>query len=301
MQLESKARLRTEYYGRTTTPDQEEAMQLKHMGRALGAGAIIAAMLGVATPASASAAAPSKVYVVHGIPEQAVDVYVNGAKALSNFEPTKVAGPLDLPAGSYDIVLTKPGDPITSPILTVDDADVPGDANISLVAHLNAGGAPTLTPFVNDTSKVEAGKARLIVRHTAAAPAVDVRAGGQPVFPNLTNPNEAKADIAAGTVSADVVLAGTTTVVLGPANLDLAEGTATIVYAIGSADGQTLAITSQVLSGLHSAPGGVPAGSGGLVDTGGLAGWWYAVMGMAALLLIGGIVAATRTVAAGRR
>jgi hypothetical protein len=77
---------------------------------------------------------------------------------------------------------------------------------------------------VNDVSKLAPGKARLVVRHTAAAPAVDVRAGGQPVFKNLTNPNEAKADLAAGTVGADVVLAGTTTVAIPAANLNLAEG-----------------------------------------------------------------------------
>ena len=101
--------------------------------------------LGLAGPALGSALANSTVYVVHGIPGQAVDVYVNGAKTLTNFEPTKVAGPLDLPEGAYDIVLTKPGDPITTPILKVDDAAVPGGRNLSLVAHLNAGGQPTLT------------------------------------------------------------------------------------------------------------------------------------------------------------
>ena len=57
----------------------------------------------------------------------------------------------------------------------------------------------------------------------------------------------------AGTVSADVVLAGTDTVAIGPADLDLAEGTNTIVYAWGSADaGYQLAV--QTISGAHSAP-----------------------------------------------
>src|SRR6185437_16233073 len=164
----------------------------------------------------------------------------NGKKTLDNFQPSTVAGPLSLPAGKYDIVIVKPGDPVSSPILKVDQAAVPGDANISLVAHLTADGKPALTPFVNDTKTLAAGKARLVVRHTAAAPAVDVRAGGQPVFKNLTNPNEAKADLPAGTVSADVVLAGTDTVAIGPADLDLKEGTNTIVYAWGSAADKNL-------------------------------------------------------------
>ena len=254
---------------------------------AVVAAATLGAGLTGAMPAQA--AATSKVSVVHGIPGQPVDVYVNGAKTLSNFQPLTVAGPLDLAAGKYDIVIVKPGDPVTSPIIKVDQATVPAGANISLVAHLTADGKPTLTPFVNDVSKVAAGKARLVVRHTAAAPAVDVRAGGQPVFKNLTNPNEAKADIAAGTVSADVVLAGTTTVAIPATDLALAEGTSTIVYAVGSAEGKSLGVVAQKITGLHSTPGGVPSGSGGAADQGVALGWYVlAAAGLA--LLAGGAV-----------
>jgi Domain of unknown function (DUF4397) len=239
-----------------------------------------------ATPAFA---ASSKVSVVHGIPQQPVDVYVNGTKTIADFQPGKVAGPLELPAGSYDLALTKPGEPLANAILKADDAQIPGGASLSIVAHLDANGKPKITPFVNDVSRLAAGKARLIVRHTAAAPTVDVRAGGQPVFTNLTNPNEAKADLDAGSVSADVVLAGESDAVLGPADLNLAEGTATIVYAVGSAQDDTLSLVSQTITGLHSAPRGVPSGSGGLADPG-LSPWWYALAAAGVLLLAGGTV-----------
>ena len=139
----------------------------------------------------------------------------------------------------------------------------PAGANITVVAHLDEGGTPVLTPFVNDTSPIAAGQARLTVRHTAAAPAVDVRAGGDPVFTDLTNPDEASADIPAGTVSADVVLAGTDTVAIGPADVTLTEGVHTIVYAWGSAEDGNLALAVQTISGMHSSPGGVPGGTGG--------------------------------------
>jgi hypothetical protein len=56
---------------------------------------------------------------------------------------------------------------------------VPAGANITVVAHLDASGDPALTPYVNDVSRIPAGQARLIVRHDAAAPTVDVRANGQ--------------------------------------------------------------------------------------------------------------------------
>ncbi|MFI7219282.1 DUF4397 domain-containing protein [Micromonospora maritima] len=99
---------------------------------------------------------------------------------------------------------------------------VPGGQNLSVVAHPTVDGAQTITPNVNDTSAVPAGQARLIVRHDAQAPAVDVRANGQVIVRNLTNPNEAKVSVPAGTVSADVTLAGTDQVVIGPQQVTLA-------------------------------------------------------------------------------
>lgn len=240
-------------------------MQSKSLRRMLALGAVTAAVtttsaLATATPVYADT---SSVTVVHAIPETPVDVYVNGEITLKDFQPGKIAGPLNLPEGTYDIDITKPGEPITSAILTADDAAVPGGANISIVAHLDEAGQPKITPFVNDTSAVQAGKARLIVRHTAAAPAVDVRASGTPVFSGLTNPDEAKADLPAGTVSADVVLAGTDTVAIPATDLTLAEGTVTIVYATGSAQAKTLGLLAQVITGAYSAPDGVPGGDGG--------------------------------------
>lgn len=261
---------------------------------ALVSGLVFGAISAVAaTPAFA---ASSKVSVVHGIPQQPVDVYVDGKKTISDFQPGKVAGPLDLPEGTYDLALTKPGEPVANAILKADDARIPSGANVSIVAHLDASGQPKITPFANDVARTAAGKARLIVRHTAAAPAVDIRAAGQPVFSDLTNPNEVKADLDAGTVSADVVLAGQGDPVLGPADLNLAEGTATIVYAIGSAEDDSLALVSQTIGGLHSAPRGVPSGSGGLAGTG-LPAWWSLLAAAGILLLAGGtvrLVAGTR-------
>ncbi|MEH0933596.1 DUF4397 domain-containing protein [Micromonospora psammae] len=264
-------------------------MQLSIFRRVATGGAVAAltfAGVGAVTMSPAYAAS-SKVSVVHGIPDTPVDVYVNGRKTLDNFKPGDVAGPLNLAEGEYDIALTKPGEAVDQAILKVDDAEVPGGANISIAAHLDEAGKPKITPFVNDTSKVDAGKARLIVRHTAAAPAVDVRAGGTPVFEGLTNPKEAKGDVDAGTVKADVVLAGTDTVAIGPADLNLKEGTATIVYAIGSAEAKNLDLVAQTITGLHSAPGGVPSGTGGQADTG-VDTWWYVLAGAGALLLVGG-------------
>ena len=266
-------------------------MRSNLLARGLTALALSAVGTGVALLAGAvpaAAADASMVSVVHGIPGQDVDVYVNGDKTLDNFKPATVAGPLELAAGSYDIALTKPGDPVTSAILEKKGIEVPAGKNISLVANLDAAGKPTLNAFVNDTSMLKAGMARLTVRHTAQAPAVDVRANGEVAFKELTNPNEARADLPAGTVEADVVAAGTDTVVLGPTDLNLKEGTSTIVYAIGSLDGKTLAVAAQTINGLGSAPDGMPAGSGGRAATG-VPTWWYVVAAAGVLLLASGL------------
>ncbi len=219
-----------------------------------------------ATPAMADDHTAT-VSVLHAVPDTPVDVYANGELLLDDFQPGTLTDPQELPAGAYDIAIfpADAADDSGEPVIS-GSAEVPAGANATVVAHLAEDGTPTLTPFVNDTSAVEAGQARVTVRHTAAAPAVDVRAGGQPVIEGLTNPNEESLTVPAGTVSADVVLAGTDTVALGPADLELAEGSNTVVYAWGNEDaGYQLAVQSIAA---HSAPSGVPGGSAGLVDEG---------------------------------
>ena len=226
---------------------------------------MVAAVLGgIVTAGPASAADTGTVSVVHGIPNTPVNVFVNGKSTLTDFKPGDVAGPLSLPAGDYKITVFPASDTDGSgtPVITAS-ATLTAGANVSLVAHLTEDGKPTLTPFVNDVSTIAAGKGRLIVRHTAAAPAVDVRANGKVALSDLTNPNEAKADLPAGTISADVVLAGTDTVAIGPADVAIKAGTDTIVYAIGSASDKDLSLVVQTIDGLAAAPGGVPAGTGG--------------------------------------
>ena len=231
--------------------------------RFLLAGALAAGSLLIAVPANADSH-EATVSVLHGVPGATVDVYANGAALLTDFKPGTLTDPVKLPAGEYDLKVVAAGDGADgTAVIEANDVTVPGGANITVVAHLSADGKPTLTPFVNDVSKMDAGMGRLTVRHVAAAPEVDVRANGDVAFPGLVNPKEVKADLAAGTISADVVLAGTDTVAIGPADVTLAEGTNTIVYAWGSAADGNLALAVQTISGLHSNPSGVPAGSGG--------------------------------------
>jgi hypothetical protein len=233
---------------------------------AVTAAAALALAAALLPAAPAVAADTAEVFVVHGVPALTVDVYVDGIRSLDDFQPETVAGPLDLPAGSHAVTITAAdAADASNPVLSAT-ADLAAGDSYALVAHLTADGKPTITPYENDNSTVPAGQARLVVRHDAAAPAVDVRAGGTVTLSNVTNPDHGALTVPAGTVSADVVLAGTSTVAIGPAELTLAEGSATFVHAVGSAADGTLALVSFVIPDLHSAPGGVPAGTGPAAD-----------------------------------
>jgi hypothetical protein len=257
---------------------------------AVVAGVIALAAATAAVPAEATGEAASRstadatVSVLHGVPGATVDVYADGKPLLTNFKPGTLTDPLKLPEGTYDLKVTAAGAGASgAAIIQANGVEVPGGANVTVVAHLDAAGKPKLTPFVNDVSKLGAGKARITVRHTAAAPAVDIRVAGKPVFKGLTNPNEAKADLPAGTIKADVTLAGTSTVALGPADVPLKEGANTIVYAWGSASAKNLKLAVQTIDGLHSNPAGVPGGSGGQAAQESLPGWAAGLMLLAAL------------------
>ena len=256
----------------------------------IAAGALVA-LAGIA-PANA-ATDVAQLSVLHAVPGLTVDVYVNGDLTLDNFEPGDIAGPLELPAGTYTVAITA-ADAADASSPAIGPVDLPLEAgkNYTAAAHLDAAGAPTATLFTNDISTVGAGEGRLTVRHVAAAPAVDVLAGGTAVITNLSNPDESLLTLPAGVVSASVAATGTTDPVIGPADVDVAEGTNTIVYAWGSLADSNLALAVQTIDGLHSNPDGVPAGSAGLVATnqpGDNSGLWF---GGAALALVLAISAA---------
>lgn len=224
---------------------------------------VLAGTAFMSTPAHAADTA--KLSVFHGVPGLTVDVYVNGKRTLNDFKPGMMAGPLDLAAGTYTVAITKgdakdDSDPAIGPV----KLKLAAGGNYTAVAHLEEGGDPTATLYRNDISKTAAGQGRLTVRHVAAAPAVDVRAGGSAVVSDLANPDEKVLDLAAGTVSASVTATGKTKALIGPADVAVKDGVNTIVYAWGSAKDDNLDLAVQTISGLHSGPGGVNAGEVGL-------------------------------------
>lgn len=258
----------------------------------------IAAALAFAGPAQA-AEGDAQLSVLHGVPGLTVDVWVNGERTLDDFTPGTLAGPLALPAGNYALAITAAdAADATAAVIGPVNVTLAANGNYTAVANLDAAGEPTANLFTNDVSQIAAGKGKLTVRHTAAAPAVDVLAAGSAVISNLANPNEQTLTLDPGTIPAAVAAAGTTEPVIGPADVTVAEGTHTIVYAWGSLTDQNLQLAVQTIEGLHSAPGAVPGGRSGAADEG-AAGQATAVagFGVAGLALLLGAVAASRAVA----
>ena len=263
--------------------------------------AAIAASIALAGPANA-AEGDAQLSVLHGVPNLTVDVWVNGNRTLDDFTPGSLAGPLALPAGAYQIAITAADAPDASAaVIGPVSVNLAANGNYTAVANLDAAGKPTANLFTNDMSQIPAGKGKLTVRHTAAAPAVDVLAGGSPVITNLSNPNEQTLTLDPGTISAAVAATGTTAPVIGPADVTVKEGTHTIVYAWGSLTDKNLQLAVQTIDGMHSAPGSVPGARDGSADAAPAPATLALGFGAAALVLLLGGLGVARTAAARNR
>lgn len=210
------------------------------------------------SPASAQDAT---IMLAHGIPDTDVDVVVDGSVVIGGFAFGDMED-VSAFAGQTLTGLTVNLAGTDTVALDLGDFGVPATGNYTVVAHLDADGNPTASVFENDTSTIAVGEGRLVVRHTAAAPAVDILANGSPAFTNVVNGQEGQADLAAGTISAEVVPAGSTSpVVIGPADLPITEGASLIVYAVGSLDADNLSVLTQSITGLGTTPSAVNTGN----------------------------------------
>jgi len=225
-----------------------------------GAAALAATLLAV--PAGTSSAQESaEVMLLHGIPGVTVDVAVDGAVVIPGFEPgdmqdlSSFAGQTltnleARPAGTEDVVIGP-----------VPSFDVPAAGNWTVVAHLDAEGTPTITAFENDTSAAADGQGRLTVRHTAAAPAVDVVLGDARPVTDLSNPNEASLDVPAGEIAgAQIAPTGGDPIADVP-TVSVVAGQNLVVYAVGSLADDTFTFYTQDVA-LEAAAGGADTANG---------------------------------------
>ena len=194
--------------------------------------------------------------VVHGVPGLTVDVYINGNLAIEDFAPETITPRMTMAAGTYDIAIyAANANPLAeAPAIVAHDVEVPVGASASVVAYLDGDGNPTAGVFIDDFSKSDAGDARVTVRHTADAPAVDVVAGGNVLFGDLENGEGDMADVPAGTYEITLDSPPGSGTQVFPASdsvsLPLAEGANTFVYAIGTFGDPSFKLILSVVDGI---------------------------------------------------
>ena len=128
---------------------------------------------------------------------------LNGAEAISGFNPGEVVIGVSLPAGSYDVKIVGTGDDCDdAAILQAADLELASGESVTAIAYLSAEGAPTLGLFTNNVRALPKATARLQVRHAAEAPEVNVWANGAPLVTGLANGETATSRVPKGIYAA---------------------------------------------------------------------------------------------------
>jgi len=240
--------------------------------------AAVAALLlfGAAGLPSSDAAAQSgtgRVRVMHASPDTpAVDVFVDGQKAISALAFPNATGYVALPAGPHEVkVFPAPSDGTGTPALQATlTVEAGRDYTVLAVGRLGDGSL-TLLPLADDNTTPAAGKVRVRFVHASPdAPAVDIAVRGTStlVFSNVAFKSVgAYQTVDAGTYNLDVRVAGTSTVALPIDGLTLTARTVYTVVAVGLAsDGSLRAIPlvdAQAPAAPHTGSGLAPdAGRG---------------------------------------
>lgn len=217
----------------------------------LGAAALGAALIPFAP---AGAQDTGTVYIAHGIDVGGglggfpVTVCVNNDIIDDDFRTGEVIGPVELPAGTYEAevfagtVANCDGTPAIAASIPVT-----AGTNATAMAYWAVGAeqGPSLALLPNPVDCTEAGEGRVVARHAAGAPPVDVLADGSPLFTGLANGEQDSADVPAGTYSVDVIVPPDTPV-LEDIPLTVTEGQVSIAYVIGNVDGPPTAFVQEI-------------------------------------------------------
>ncbi|ELZ44262.1 LPXTG-motif cell wall anchor domain-containing protein [Halorubrum coriense DSM 10284] len=161
----------------------------------------------------------------------AVDVRIDGESLLENVSFGTLGDYMDVEAGSYDvdIVPASGDDAVLSATLEIDDGASYTVLAINALADIEA------LVLTDDRSAVDAGDARIRFVHTVPdAPAVDVMAGGSPLFENVAfGDSSSLATVDADAYDIDVRPSGSEDSVLRLSDIDFDGATAYTAFATG--------------------------------------------------------------------
>lgn len=184
------------------------------------------------------------VNILHLSPDApAVDIWVDGAKAVEGLAFGAATGYVALPAGDHQVTVVPAGGTADQAVIDVNvtlEADMAYEvAATGLVANI----APQIYPV--NLSMIEGENARIRVVHTSPdAPGVDIAVtGGDVLIPNLEFPASSDyLEVPAASYDLEVRLAGTDTVAIPLPGVALEAGMVYSVYAIGLAGDGSLTV-----------------------------------------------------------
>lgn len=218
----------------------------------------------VLTAGPSYAADSAKVYVVQGLPGRTVDVAVDGHVVARAVKTAAVVGPFAVKPGSRKVTFSDNGKVLLERMFSVK-----AKSSWDVVVHLPAASKtkPAVTVFRNDTSAVPAGKADLVVAHTAQVAPADIRVDGKVLFKNVANGQSLNLVVPVQTYKVAIVPAGKAKpVLLGPVDLTVKGGALNRVYALGNPADNTMNVAVHVIDTGTSGskqPDRVDTGTGG--------------------------------------
>jgi hypothetical protein len=176
----------------------------------------------------------------------AVSLYANSDVLINKLNTGTVDGPINVTPARYNFaVRTRGSSGDSAPLAAITGVVLTANENATVVAGFTATGLRKMWVSVNPTTSVASGKARVIFRHVASAPPVDVYLGSTKKVNNLVNSQQATLTIPAASNDVKVDLSNTATTVVGPTSYNFASGQTTIIYIIGSATAKTLGFATQ--------------------------------------------------------
>jgi LPXTG-motif cell wall-anchored protein len=231
--------------------------------RFIGAAGAAALVVAVGAPVHADASGPpGHLVFVQAVPNESLDVSVDGRTVRRDSAVGAVLGPLSVSPGRHQVGFTDP----SGTLRITSTVDVAAGSSSDIVVHLPAAvdGAPVVNAYETPRAAIAPGKARVLIAHTATVAPADVRVDGQVVFHNIANGEYATADVAAGGHTVALLPAGLDAPpILGPLHVDLQAGTVTMAYAYGNPRDHSMNVISHAAT-LSSNGAVVPAS----IDTG---------------------------------
>jgi len=206
----------------------------------------LAAVLGAVLIPAATASAEGALRVLHASPDApAVDVYVNGSKAVPGLKPGAITPYLTLKAGRYTWAIRPKGAPkssqaVASGPIRISDGKAVTVAATGLLA--GSGNRAFRVRVIPDLSERPFGAAKLRVAHLSPdAPTVTILANGGTAVANLSYPNTTGyLTLPSGRYTIVVRPKGSTRAVATLRNVKLDAGNVYTAWALGSVTGHGL-------------------------------------------------------------